>query len=120
MKCHRNTGTATCPAAMRLSTRWTRRTRHQLTVSRRAPARSRECPGRRGQRSVGSPSRFLGIPQLQWRPNMTWMGELVPHYETLQSIYDISDEFFELFLGPTFGHTCAYFARDDMHLDHAP
>jgi cyclopropane-fatty-acyl-phospholipid synthase len=50
---------------------------------------------------------------------MTWMGELVPHYETLQSIYDISDEFFELFLGPTFGYTCAYFERDDMTLDEA-
>ena len=47
------------------------------------------------------------------------MGELVPHYETLQSIYDISDEFFELFLGPTFGYTCAYFERDDMTLDEA-
>jgi cyclopropane fatty-acyl-phospholipid synthase-like methyltransferase len=32
---------------------------------------------------------------------------------------DISDEFFELFLGPTFGYTCAYFERDDMPLDEA-
>src|SRR4029077_908855 len=47
------------------------------------------------------------------------MGELRPHYETLQSIYDISDEFFELFLGPTMGYTCAYFERDDMTLDEA-
>src|SRR5258705_9101856 len=47
------------------------------------------------------------------------MGELRPHYETLQSIYDISDEFFELFLGPTFGYTCTYFDRDDMTLDEA-
>ena len=47
------------------------------------------------------------------------MGELRPHYETLQSIYDISDEFFELFLGPTLGYTCAYFERDDMTLDEA-
>ena len=37
----------------------------------------------------------------------------------MQSIYDISDEFFELFLGPTFGYTCAYFERDDMTLDEA-
>src|ERR1700722_15460701 len=47
------------------------------------------------------------------------MCELRPHYETLQSIYDISDEFFVLFLGPTFGYTCAYFERDDMTLDEA-
>lgn len=47
------------------------------------------------------------------------MGVLRPHYETLQSIYDISDEFFELFLGPTMAYTCAYFERDDMTLDEA-
>jgi cyclopropane-fatty-acyl-phospholipid synthase len=28
-----------------------------------------------------------------------------PNYELLQSIYDISNEFFELFLGPTMGYT---------------
>src|ERR1700757_3712726 len=47
------------------------------------------------------------------------MVELRPQYETLQSIYDISSEFFELFLGPTLGYTCAYFERDDMTLDEA-
>jgi cyclopropane-fatty-acyl-phospholipid synthase len=47
------------------------------------------------------------------------MGVLRPHYETLQSIYDISDEFFELFLGPTMAYTCAYFERDDMTLAEA-
>jgi cyclopropane-fatty-acyl-phospholipid synthase len=47
------------------------------------------------------------------------MIELTPHYETLQSIYDISDKFFELFLGPTMGYTCAYFERDGMTLDEA-
>jgi cyclopropane-fatty-acyl-phospholipid synthase len=44
---------------------------------------------------------------------------LEPRYELLQSIYDISNEFFELFLGPTMGYTCAYFERDDMTLDEA-
>jgi cyclopropane-fatty-acyl-phospholipid synthase len=47
------------------------------------------------------------------------MAKLTPRYETLQAIYDISDEFFELFLGPTMGYTCAYFERDDMTLDEA-
>jgi cyclopropane-fatty-acyl-phospholipid synthase len=44
---------------------------------------------------------------------------LKPDYETSQSIYDLSDEFYELFLGPTMGYTCAYYQRDDMTLDEA-
>jgi cyclopropane-fatty-acyl-phospholipid synthase len=44
---------------------------------------------------------------------------LTPNYELLQSIYDISNEFFELFLGPTMGYTCGYFERDDMTTDQA-
>jgi cyclopropane-fatty-acyl-phospholipid synthase len=46
-------------------------------------------------------------------------GGLTPDYETSQSIYDINDDFFALFLGPTMGYTCAYFERDDMTLDEA-
>ncbi|ULN52195.1 cyclopropane mycolic acid synthase family methyltransferase [Mycolicibacillus parakoreensis] len=42
------------------------------------------------------------------------MAGLTPKYRELQSIYDISDEFYELFLGPTMGYTCGYFERDDM------
>jgi cyclopropane-fatty-acyl-phospholipid synthase len=44
---------------------------------------------------------------------------LEPFYEESQSIYDISNDFFALFLGPTMGYTCAYFAQDDMSLDQA-
>ena len=40
-----------------------------------------------------------------------------PYYEESQSIYDISDEFFALFLGTTMGYTCGYYERDDMTLD---
>ncbi|TDH50745.1 class I SAM-dependent methyltransferase [Mycobacterium eburneum] len=47
------------------------------------------------------------------------MSKLNPKYEELQSIYDISNEFFELFLGPTMGYTCGYFERDDMTTDEA-
>jgi cyclopropane-fatty-acyl-phospholipid synthase len=47
------------------------------------------------------------------------MSKLKPNYELLQSIYDISNEFFELFLGPTMGYTCGYFERDDMTIDEA-
>ncbi|RDH77194.1 methyltransferase domain-containing protein [Mycolicibacterium moriokaense] len=47
------------------------------------------------------------------------MADLEPYYEESQSIYDLSDEFFALFLGPTMGYTCSYFGRDDMSLDEA-
>ncbi|MDT5335377.1 MAG: cyclopropane-fatty-acyl-phospholipid synthase [Mycobacterium sp.] len=47
------------------------------------------------------------------------VSELEPFYEESQAIYDLSDEFFALFLGPTMGYTCAYFERDDMTLDEA-
>jgi cyclopropane-fatty-acyl-phospholipid synthase len=44
-------------------------------------------------------------------------SELSPYYEESQSIYDISDEFFALFLSTTMGYTCGYYERDDMTLD---
>jgi cyclopropane-fatty-acyl-phospholipid synthase len=44
---------------------------------------------------------------------------LEPFYEESQSIYDVSNDFFALFLGPTMGYTCSYFERDDMTLDEA-
>jgi cyclopropane-fatty-acyl-phospholipid synthase len=44
---------------------------------------------------------------------------LTPFYEESQSIYDVSDEFFALFLDQTMGYTCAYFERDDMTLEEA-
>jgi cyclopropane-fatty-acyl-phospholipid synthase len=47
------------------------------------------------------------------------MTDLRPYYEESQSIYDVSDEFFALFLDPTMGYTCAYFERDDMTLEEA-
>ncbi|WP_196763960.1 class I SAM-dependent methyltransferase, partial [Mycobacterium avium] len=42
------------------------------------------------------------------------MTGLEPYYEESQSIYDVSDEFFALFLDPTMAYTCAFFERDDM------
>lgn len=47
------------------------------------------------------------------------MSKLRPFYEESQSIYDVSDEFFALFLDPTMGYTCAYFERDDLSLEEA-
>jgi len=47
------------------------------------------------------------------------MSNLTPFYTESQSIYDVSDEFFSLFLDPTMAYTCAYFDGDDMTLEEA-
>ena len=41
---------------------------------------------------------------------------LRPRYEDVQAHYDLSDDFFELFLDPTRTYSCAYFERDGMTL----
>ena len=47
------------------------------------------------------------------------MPSLKPFYQESQEIYDLSDEFFALFLGPTMGYTCSYYEREDMSLEEA-
>jgi cyclopropane-fatty-acyl-phospholipid synthase len=47
------------------------------------------------------------------------MQDLKPHFENVQAHYDLSDEFFRLFLDPTQTYSCAYFERDDMTLEEA-
>jgi cyclopropane-fatty-acyl-phospholipid synthase len=44
---------------------------------------------------------------------------LQPHFEDVQAHYDLSDDFFRLFLDPTQTYSCAYFERDDMTLEEA-
>ncbi|MBB3607029.1 cyclopropane-fatty-acyl-phospholipid synthase [Mycolicibacterium sp. BK556] len=44
---------------------------------------------------------------------------LQPHFEDVQAHYDLSDDFFRLFLDPTQTYSCAYFERDDMTLQQA-
>jgi cyclopropane mycolic acid synthase MmaA2 len=44
---------------------------------------------------------------------------LKPHFEDVQAHYDLSDDFFALFLDPTRTYSCAYFERDDMTLEEA-
>jgi len=46
-------------------------------------------------------------------------GGLKPHFEDVQAHYDLSDDFFRLFLDPTQTYSCAYFERDDMTLEEA-
>jgi cyclopropane-fatty-acyl-phospholipid synthase len=45
--------------------------------------------------------------------------DLEPHFGDVQAHYDLSDEFFRLFLDPTQTYSCAYFERDDMTLEEA-
>ncbi|PXW97678.1 cyclopropane mycolic acid synthase family methyltransferase [Mycolicibacterium moriokaense] len=47
------------------------------------------------------------------------MTELTPHFEDVQSHYDLSDDFYRLFLDPTQTYSCAFFERDDMSLEEA-
>ena len=44
---------------------------------------------------------------------------LRPNFEQVQAHYDLSDEFFRVFLDATQTYSCAYFARDDMTLEEA-
>jgi len=46
-------------------------------------------------------------------------SDLKPHFEDVQSHYDLSDDFFRLFLDPTQTYSCAYFERDDLTLHEA-
>jgi cyclopropane-fatty-acyl-phospholipid synthase len=46
-------------------------------------------------------------------------AKLTPHFDDVQAHYDLSDDFFRLFLDPTQTYSCAYFERDDMTLEEA-
>lgn len=45
--------------------------------------------------------------------------DLEPHFEDVQHHYDLSDDFYRLFLDPSRTYSCAYFERDDMTLEEA-
>ncbi|MCV7343074.1 cyclopropane mycolic acid synthase family methyltransferase [Mycolicibacterium rhodesiae] len=42
-----------------------------------------------------------------------------PHFDDVQHHYDLSDDFYRLFLDRTQTYSCAYFERDDMSLEEA-
>lgn len=46
-------------------------------------------------------------------------GKLKPHFDDVQAHYDLSDDFFAIFLDPSRTYSCAYFERDDMSLEEA-
>ncbi|MBN9634794.1 MAG: class I SAM-dependent methyltransferase [Actinobacteria bacterium] len=45
--------------------------------------------------------------------------QLKPHFADVQAHYDLSDDFFRLFLDPSQTYSCAYFERDDLTLEQA-
>ncbi|BDX32181.1 cyclopropane-fatty-acyl-phospholipid synthase [Mycobacterium antarcticum] len=45
--------------------------------------------------------------------------DLKPHFDDIQAHYDLSDDFFRLFLDETQTYSCAYFERHDMSLHEA-
>lgn len=47
------------------------------------------------------------------------MTPLQPFYDDVQAHYDLSNEFFALFLDTSMTYSCAYFERDDMTLEEA-
>ncbi len=47
------------------------------------------------------------------------MTRLTPFYDQVQAHYDLSNEFFELFLDPSMTYSCAYFERQGMTLAEA-
>lgn len=47
------------------------------------------------------------------------MKALEPYVDNVQAHYDLSDEFFKLFLDPSMTYSCAYFEHDDFTLEQA-
>jgi cyclopropane-fatty-acyl-phospholipid synthase len=46
-------------------------------------------------------------------------NQLTPRFADVQAHYDLSDDFYRLFLDPTQTYSCAYFEREDMTLEEA-
>ena len=59
----------------------------------------------------------LSTPERQHHKFMA--AKLTPHFDDVQAHYDLSDDFFRLFLDPTQTYSCAYFEPDDLTLEEA-
>ncbi len=53
------------------------------------------------------------------KPRLNPMTPLRHFFESVQAHYDLSNDFFRLFLDPTMTYSCAYFEREDMTLEQA-
>ena len=51
--------------------------------------------------------------------NSTGTAEMRPHFEEIQAHYDLSDDFFALFLDPSLTYSCAFFEPPDVSLEQA-
>src|SRR5271163_4990130 len=68
----------------------------------------------------GGESHSPGVDTVKTRKaHASMAGKLRPHFEDVQAHYDLSDDFFRLFLDPSQTYSCAYFERDDMTLEEA-
>jgi cyclopropane-fatty-acyl-phospholipid synthase len=63
----------------------------------------------------------VSAPSLSSQTAMTGLESrlLTPYFTDVQAHYDLSDDFFRLFLDPTQTYSCAYFQHDDMTLEEA-
>src|SRR4029078_11328848 len=67
--------------------------------------------------SQHSPRVMMGGKSLL--PEASMSSTLSPPYQEIQAHYDLSNDFYRLFLGPTMVYSCAYLERDEMTLDEA-
>jgi len=82
----------------------------------------RTLPSRRGRLSKRAESQTTSNPDAKGPtlPETTSDSQnLKPHFDDVQAHYDLSDDFFRLFLDPTQTYSCAYFERDDLTLEEA-
>jgi cyclopropane-fatty-acyl-phospholipid synthase len=59
------------------------------------------------------------LPLASRKADIGMSKRLTPSFDDVQAHYDLSDDFYRLFLDPTQTYSCAYFERDDMTLEEA-
>jgi hypothetical protein len=82
------------------------RGKHRLAGTARNACDRVDAPGEEAEEAI--------VPETPIPP-----PALTPHFEDVQAHYDLSDDFFRLFLDPSQTYSCAYFAREDMTLQQA-
>jgi cyclopropane-fatty-acyl-phospholipid synthase len=83
-----------------------------------AEARFRASRARVSQRSNGGEFRVSQSGRAGQNKAVDRVS-LEPQFDDVQAHYDLSDDFFRIFLDPTQTYSCAYFERDDMTLEEA-
>ncbi|TDO18325.1 cyclopropane-fatty-acyl-phospholipid synthase [Mycobacterium sp. BK086] len=68
---------------------------------------------------IDGPGPIRGTVGAEYRYMTDKTRVLAPYFDDVQAHYDLSDEFFRLFLDPTQTYSCAYFERADMTLEQA-